>query len=42
MQGEVVRVIGIIVDVRFPPGELPEIFNALVVDGFTDPSGRGG
>ncbi|MEW6184041.1 MAG: F0F1 ATP synthase subunit beta [Bacillota bacterium] len=42
MQGEVVRIIGVVVDVRFPPDELPRIFNALVVDGFTDPSGRGG
>ncbi len=42
MQGEVVRVVGVVVDVRFPPGQLPEIFNALVVDGFPDPSGREG
>ena len=42
MQGEVIEVIGIIVDVRFPPGRLPKIFNSLVVEEFTDPSGRGG
>lgn len=40
--GEVVRVVGVVVDVRFPPGRLPRIFHALVVDGFPDPSGREG
>ncbi|MEW6447971.1 MAG: F0F1 ATP synthase subunit beta [Bacillota bacterium] len=42
VQGEVIEVIGIIVDVRFPPGKLPKILNALVVEDFADPSGRGG
>src|SRR6478736_8469484 len=30
--GRVVRVIGPVVDVEFPPGRLPEINNALTVD----------
>ena len=35
--GRVVRVIGPVVDVEFPPGELPEIYTALEV---LDRSGR--
>ncbi|MDI6710924.1 MAG: F0F1 ATP synthase subunit beta [Bacillota bacterium] len=31
-RGEVVQVIGVVVDVRFPPGETPRIFNALKID----------
>jgi F-type H+-transporting ATPase subunit beta len=31
-QGRVVRVIGPVVDVEFPPAELPEIHTALTVD----------
>src|SRR5579875_1210216 len=31
-QGRVVRVIGPVVDVEFPDGSLPEIYNALKVD----------
>jgi F-type H+/Na+-transporting ATPase subunit beta len=31
-KGRVVRVIGPVVDVEFPPADLPEIFNALTVD----------
>jgi F-type H+-transporting ATPase subunit beta len=31
-KGRVVRVIGPVVDVEFPPAELPEIYNALTVD----------
>src|SRR5438876_4566370 len=31
-KGRVVRVIGPVVDVEFPPSELPEINNALTVD----------
>jgi len=31
-KGKVVQVIGTVVDVEFPPGELPGIFNALEVD----------
>jgi F-type H+-transporting ATPase subunit beta len=27
--GEVIRVIGPVVDVRFPPGQLPELYNAI-------------
>lgn len=30
--GEVVQVIGVVVDVRFPPGQVPEIYNALKVE----------
>src|ERR687883_455873 len=30
--GRVVRVIGPVVDVEFPPGQLPEIFTALTTD----------
>ena len=30
-KGQIVRVIGPVVDVRFPEGELPDIFNALEV-----------
>ncbi len=29
--GHIVQVIGVVVDVRFPPGEVPEIYNALKV-----------
>ncbi|NTW05149.1 MAG: F0F1 ATP synthase subunit beta [Peptococcaceae bacterium] len=29
--GHIVQVIGVVVDVRFPPGQVPEIFNALKV-----------
>ncbi|RDV84511.1 F0F1 ATP synthase subunit beta [Ammonifex thiophilus] len=35
--GEVVQVIGVVVDVRFPPGHVPEIYNALKVE-FDDPT----
>ena len=31
-QGKVVRVIGPVVDVEFPPSELPDIYTALKVD----------
>ena len=31
-QGRVVRVIGPVVDVEFPPSELPDIYTALTVD----------
>ena len=31
-QGRVVRVIGPVVDVEFPPAELPEINTALKID----------
>ena len=31
-QGRVVRVIGPVVDVEFPPNELPDIYTALTVD----------
>ena len=31
-EGRVVRVIGPVVDVEFPPAELPEIHTALTVD----------
>ena len=30
--GKIVQIIGTVVDVEFPPGELPGIFNALEVD----------
>lgn len=42
MPGEVVQIISVVVDVRFPAGRLPAIFNALTVDEFPDPSGREG
>jgi F-type H+-transporting ATPase subunit beta len=29
--GKIVQVIGVVVDVRFPPGQVPEIYNALKV-----------
>ncbi|MBE0467685.1 MAG: F0F1 ATP synthase subunit beta, partial [Candidatus Desulforudis sp.] len=29
--GEVVQIIGVVVDVRFPPGQVPEIYNALKI-----------
>jgi len=29
--GHIVQVIGVVVDIRFPPGEVPEIYNALKV-----------
>jgi len=29
--GEVVQVIGVVVDIRFPPGEVPEIYNAVKI-----------
>lgn len=29
--GQVVQVIGVVVDVRFPPGQVPEIYNALKI-----------
>ncbi|ACX51259.1 ATP synthase F1, beta subunit [Ammonifex degensii KC4] len=35
--GEVVQVIGVVVDVRFPPGHVPEIYNALKVE-YDDPT----
>ena len=31
-QGKVVQVIGTVVDVEFPPDQLPGIFNALELD----------
>ena len=30
--GEVVQIIGVVVDVRFPAGQVPEIYNALKVE----------
>jgi len=30
--GEIVQVIGVVVDVRYPPGQVPEIYNALKVE----------
>jgi F-type H+-transporting ATPase subunit beta len=30
--GEIVQIIGVVVDVRFPPGQVPEIYNALQVE----------
>ncbi|MBA4077239.1 MAG: hypothetical protein C0508_19570, partial [Cyanobacteria bacterium PR.023] len=32
-QGQVVQVIGPVVDVEFPGGHLPEIYNAIVIEG---------
>ena len=29
--GQVVQVIGVVVDVRFPPGQVPDIYNALKI-----------
>ncbi|MFA4885496.1 MAG: F0F1 ATP synthase subunit beta [Desulfotomaculaceae bacterium] len=29
--GQVVQVIGVVVDIRFPPGQVPEIYNALKI-----------
>ncbi|MBF8303276.1 MAG: atpD, partial [Candidatus Dadabacteria bacterium] len=34
--GEVVSVKGPVVDVRFPPGELPKIYNALEINEKTE------
>lgn len=34
--GEVVQIIGVVVDVRFPPGQVPEIYNALKLE-YDDP-----
>jgi F-type H+-transporting ATPase subunit beta len=31
--GKVIQIIGTVVDVEFPPGDLPEIFNAITVPG---------
>ncbi|MGB9904995.1 MAG: F0F1 ATP synthase subunit beta, partial [Desulfotomaculales bacterium] len=30
--GEVVQIIGVVVDVRFPPGQVPDIYNALKIE----------
>lgn len=30
--GEVVQIIGVVVDVRFPPGQVPNIYNALKIE----------
>ena len=30
--GKVIQVIGPVVDVEFPPGKIPKIFNALKID----------
>ena len=38
-QGQVVQVIGPVVDVEFPGGHLPEIYNAIVIDG-VNPAGE--
>ncbi|MGO0123388.1 F0F1 ATP synthase subunit beta [Desulfothermobacter acidiphilus] len=35
--GEVVQIIGVVVDVSFPPGQVPEIYNALKVE-YDDPA----
>ncbi|NEP18626.1 MAG: F0F1 ATP synthase subunit beta [Leptolyngbya sp. SIO4C1] len=37
--GNITQVIGPVVDVKFPAGELPKIYNALTIEG-TSPSGR--
>ena len=37
--GKVVRIVGAVVDVEFPPENMPSIYNALTVDGET-PSGQ--
>ncbi|PTJ00323.1 F0F1 ATP synthase subunit beta, partial [Staphylococcus succinus] len=29
--GEVVQVIGVVVDIRFPPGQVPDIYNAVKI-----------
>ncbi|HHW43867.1 F0F1 ATP synthase subunit beta [Desulfofundulus thermobenzoicus] len=29
--GHIVQVIGVVVDVRFPPGQVPDIYNALII-----------
>ena len=34
-KGKVVQVIGTVVDVELPPGQLPELYNGLV--GYTHP-----
>jgi F-type H+/Na+-transporting ATPase subunit beta len=31
-EGRIVRVIGPVVDVEFPPGDLPDIYNALTFE----------
>ena len=31
--GNVIQVIGPVVDIEFPPGQLPSIFNAIHIDG---------
>jgi F-type H+-transporting ATPase subunit beta len=39
--GEVVQIVGVVVDARFPPGQVPEIYNALkITSDQDDKSGR--
>ena len=38
--GKVIQVIGPVVDVEFPPGQLPNIYNALRVDQDEDKKAR--
>ncbi len=39
-QGKVVQVIGPVVDVEFPSGQLPQILNALVIEGSNEMRGK--
>ena len=39
-KGKIIQVIGPVVDVEFPPGQLPAIFNALKVEGEADEKTR--
>lgn len=32
-QGRIVQIIGPVLDVAFPPGKMPNIYNALIVKG---------
>ncbi|HAG07548.1 MAG: ATP synthase subunit beta [Clostridia bacterium 62_21] len=38
--GEVVQIVGVVVDVRFPPGQVPEVYNALKVQSDEELFGR--
>lgn len=32
-EGKIVQCIGAVVDVEFPPGKIPKVYDALVLDG---------
>lgn len=38
--GEIVQVIGVVVDIRFPPGQVPDIYNAVKITSDADDQGN--